>query len=97
MKPTFAFLSRVSQGPICIGENLRSQASGSANEPKLGDIATLHTVGESMQLRITSTSGRSYMGDVLALTNRHSHAPVELRGIQSASFTYAQIISLAWR
>lgn len=93
MNSTYIFLNRTRQEPLFIGEDPRTQTFSSSMAPQLGDIATVKTVDESFQIRITSVCSRVYVGDLVATTNRHSYTPIELQENQSVMFTYAHIVS----
>lgn len=92
MTSTHAFINRLTREPFFFGDH---KASDSAHEPKPGDIATLHTAYDSLQIRIATAKDRSYIGEIVATTNRRTRTPSEVEGETSAAFNYAQIVSFA--
>jgi hypothetical protein len=92
MTSTYAFLNRLSREPLFIADY---QPSNLAIEPKPGDIATVHTADQCMQIKIETTTGCSYLGEIIGATNRRTHTVSEVHGSRPVAFAYAHIVAFA--
>ncbi len=92
MTSTYAFLNRLTPEPLFVADY---QDSNLAIEPTPGDIATVRNAEHSMQIKIVTTTGRSYLGEIVGITNRRTHTFGEVQGDQAVEFAHAHIVAFA--